>query len=377
MTVAMTLFPRRKTVSMKPRKILFGLVIVLAAVLLSSCGVPNSSWPGLATDGEVAYLAAGKYVHAIRLSDKQELWRYENGNLSFNAQPGIAEDGTVIVGSVVGAGGNKPTLVALDGSTTPPQEKWVFTQAKGNWVAPPLILNDKVFAPNSDGTLYVLDLSDGFETKAALAEIKLGGALWAQPVSDGTLVYVTSMDHHLHAIDLDTYEHAWPAIDLGGAAPGSPLIGADGYLYVGSFASEVIKIDPATGKVESFATAQDWVWGGPVLDGETIFFSDLSGYLYAVDAASGAQAWQQKPNEAIVGSPLMLADVVVITTESGPLYAFYRDGTPVCQREAGGQIYTAPGAGSDLILVAPMDTDFLLAAYDANGGQAWTFALEE
>ena len=185
------------------------------------------------------------------------------------------------------------------------------------------------------------------------------------------------MDHHLHAIDLDTYEHAWPAIDLGGAAPGSPLIGADGYLYVGSFASEVVKIDPATGKVESFATAQDWVWGGPVLDGETIFFSDLSGYLYAVDAASGAQAWQQKPNEAIVGSPLMLADVVVITTESGSVYAFDRDGTPVWQREVGGQIYTAPVAGSDLILVAPMDTDFLLAAYDANGGQAWTFALEE
>ena len=357
---------------MKPKKILFGLVIVLAAVLLSSCGLPNSSWPGLATDGEVAYLAAGKFVHAIRLSDKEELWRYENNNLLFNAQPAIAEDGTVIIGSA----GNNPTLIALDGSTNPPQAKWTFTQAKGNWIAPPLILNDKVFAPNSDGILYVLDFREGFETKSALAEIELGGGLWAQPVSDGALIYVTSLDHYLHAINPDTYKEAWPPVDLGGAAPGSPLIGSDGQIYIGSFSSEVVKIDPSTGQAEPFATAQDWVWGGPVRNDETIFFSDLSGYLYAIDATSGTSSWQQKPDEAIVGSPLVLTDSIVITTESGSVYAYNHNGTPAWQSEVGEQIYTPPVTGSDLILVAPMGADYLLAAYNTNGSQAWTFQPE-
>ncbi len=244
----MTLFRRRKFISMKPKKILFVLVLVLAAVFLSGCtgqaGL-NNSWPGLASDGEIAYLASGQYVYAVRLSDGKEIWRYPekgSGSIQFVAQPVIAPDGTVVIGS----SGTDHRLVALDpssidASTNAPAEKWIFSDAKSSWVAGVLVLDDKVFAPNSDGTLYVLDLQDGFAAKSALKEIDLGGALWAQPSTDGDLVYVTSVDHYLYAIDPETYEFAWGAIDLGGAATGTPLVGPNGNIYIGSFAAEVIE----------------------------------------------------------------------------------------------------------------------------------------
>ena len=201
---------------MKTKKILFVLVIALAAVMLSGCGGRagfTNSWPGLASDGETAYLASGQFVYAIRLSDGKELWRYpekSSNSLQFIARPVVAPDGTVVIGSA----GSDHRLVALDPSNLvgedgkTPAEKWVFSDAKSSWAAGVLILNDKVYAPNSDGSLYILDLGDGSSTKSALAKIELGGVLWAQPSTDGQLVYVSSVDHYHPTAHYSHYQNA-------------------------------------------------------------------------------------------------------------------------------------------------------------------------
>jgi len=367
---------------MKPKHFLFVLTIALAAVFLSGCSGRslNNSWPGLATDGETAYLSNGQFIYAIRLSDGREIWRYPDkgsNSLHFIAQPVIAPDGTVIVGS----SGSDHRLVALDpsdmdASTNTPAEKWVFSDAKSSWVAGVLVLDDKVFAPNSDGTLYVLNLKDGNSTKSAFEKIELGGALWAQPSTDGTLVYVASLDHQLYAIDPETYEFAWPSIDLGGAAPGTPMVGPNGNVYIGSFASEFVKVDPVTGSNTLLTSTQGWVWGGPVTDGQNIYFGDWEGNLFAIDAASGRQVWSIQPDGPIVGSPLIVDGDIVFVTESGSVYAADNEGKIVWQENVGGQIYTSPVASAERIIVAPMQAEFSLAFLDTDGNQVDTFTPE-
>lgn len=368
---------------MKSKYVLFALVSALAAVLLSGCtgqGLTNS-WPGLASNEETVYLASGQYLYAIGLADGKELWRYPadaSNSLQFIAQPTIAPDGTILIGSA----GTDHRLVALDptqltsqDNIKTPVEKWAFTQARSSWVAGALVLDDKVFAPNSDGFLYVLDLQDG---SSALERINLGGALWAQPNTDGNLVYVASLDHHLHAIDPETYEFAWPAINLEGAIPGTPLVGPDGNVYVGSFGAEVVKVDPSTGGHTTLTTTQGWVWGGPVTDGQNIYFGDLEGNLFAVEADSGNQAWSIQPDGPVVGSPLFASENIIFATESGTVYAVDSEGKIVWQRAVGGQIYTSPVAGADKIVVAPMQADFSIAGLDiTNGNQAWIFPPPE
>ncbi|MDK1027716.1 MAG: PQQ-binding-like beta-propeller repeat protein [Anaerolineae bacterium] len=369
---------------MNPKKILFVLMSVFAAILLSGCGTGfgfTNSWPGLTSDGEIIYLASGPHVYAIRMSDGQEIWRYPeapNASLQFIAQPAIAPDGSVIVGST----GKEFKLVALDPTNLKgvefktPAEKWVFSEAKSGWIAGALILNDKVFAPNSDGTLYVIDLEDGFSTKSSLKNIDLGGVLWAQPSTDGNLVFVASMDHHLYAIDPNTYKFGWPAIELGGAIPGTPAIGPDGSLYIGSFASEVVKVNLASGASTLLIGTQGWVWGGPVTDEQNIYFGDLEGNLFAVDAKSGRQLWTIQPDGPVVGSPLLVNETIVFVTESGSAYGVDSQGKIIWQRDVGGKIYTAPVAGSDRIIVAPLEAGFHLAFLDANGNQVNTFTPE-
>lgn len=382
----MTLFPssRRMFNSMKPKRILFMLVIALAVVLLSGCtgrASLTNSWPGLASDGENAYLAAGQYVYAVSLNDGKEVWRYPakaSNSLQFIAQPVVAPDGTIIIGSA----GSDHRLVALDpsnlsqGEFNTPAEKWTFSEAKSSWVAGVLVLDNKVFAPNSDGILYVLDLQDGASTKSATQKINLGGALWAQPNTDGNLVYVASLDHQLYAIDPTTYEFAWPAIDLGGAAPGTPLVGPNGNIYIGSFASEVLKVDPSTGADSLLTSTQGWVWGGPVTDGQNIYFGDIDGNLFAISAENGDQVWSKKPDDSAVGSPLVIGKTIAFATESGSVFSLNQDGSSAWQIDVGGQIYTTPVVGSDLILIAPMQADFQLYAYPADGSSSnptWTF----
>lgn len=378
----MTPFPRRKFSSMKSKHFLLSLIVLVAALWLSACSGASlvNSWPGLASDGETAYLAAGAHLYAIRLSDGHELWRYPakaSNGLQFIAQPVLAPDGSLIIGSA----GSDHRLVALDPSrldpaTNAPLEKWIFTDAKDRWIAGVLVLENKVFAANTDGNVYVLDLEDGLSTKKALKQIELGGPLWSRPVSNGELVFVTSMNHFLHAFDVQTYTSPWPAIDLGGAAPGSPLIGPDGNLYVGSFASQVVRVDPVTGQVTPFASTQGWVWGGAALEGETLYFGDLEGNFYAYQA-NGEQSWSIQPDGPVVGSPLVTPDAVVFATESGSLYAVDRAGKIVWQREVGGKIYTTPVAGGEYILVAPMQGEFALSAHDLNGSQVWSYIPEK
>jgi outer membrane protein assembly factor BamB len=349
------------------RLILISL-FALGALMLSACsgqGVSNN-WHGLAADAERAYIANSTFVYAVDLKTGNEIWRYPaeaNGKLSFYATPVLTPDGQLLIGS---AGTTHP-FVSLDPATG--KEKWVesFTKGKGAWLASPLVLNETIYAPNTDGFLYTLDMNG----KEAADPIKLGGALWAAPATDGTLLYVTSLDHQFHIINPTEGVISDP-IDLGGAAPSSPAVGADG-VYVGSFASTVEFIQ-SNGRHEVIATAENWIWGSPVVDSETLYYADLDGKIYSLDLASGSQNWDVvKPDGPIVASLLVVGDQIYAATEAGTLVALDREGKTVWEKTVGAKIYTTPVVAGDLILVAPYQAEFALAAYDMQGKQAWTF----
>jgi outer membrane protein assembly factor BamB len=361
------------------KKLIIVTMILFGAVFLSACSggaVRGMSWPGLAADGKTAYLADGSFVYAVNLSDGAELWRYpgsRNGKLTFYSTPAVTPDGLVIVGSA----GTDHSLIALNPAdinpdTKAPVEAWKFSGAKDHWVAAPLVVNNKLFAVNSDGNLYILDLQDGQSVKDATV-VKLDGRLWAQPITDGERVYVTSLDHSVIAVDAETYKVVWDE-DLGGAVPGSAVLGTDGMLYVGSLESKLEKFDPATGNHQSVLDAENWVWSTPSLDGDTLYFGDVDGNFYSFDTASGKLNWKPvKPDGPITASPLIQNDHILIATESGSIFAVGNDGKVLWTQQIGGKIYTTPVAAGDLTIVSSLETDFYLAALDANGRQVWTF----
>ena len=361
------------------KKLIIVTTILLGAVLLSACvggATRGMSWPGLSTDGTLVYLADGPFVFAVSVGDGRAIWRYpgeRDNKLVFYAPPAVTPDGLIIVGSA----GTDHSLIALNPNdvnpdTNAPFEAWKFTGATDHWVAAPLVLENKLFAVNSDGNLYILDLQDQRSVKEA-SVVELGGRLWSQPTTDGERVYVTSLDHSVIAIDANTYEVLWHQ-DLGGAVPGSAVLGADGMLYVGSLASELEQFDPASGNHQPVVDAENWVWATPSMDGDTLYFSDVDGNVYSFNTTTQSLNWQPvKPNGPVTASPLVREDYVLIATESGSVFALDRNGKVLWSEVVGGKIYTTPVAAGDLTIVAPLETDYYLVALDLNGRQVWTF----
>ncbi len=353
---------------MNTKRLLLFFILALGALVLSACGTQPlaNNWPGLAADGERAYLSSGSFVYAVDVTNGREIWRYPaeaDNKLIFYATPVLTEDGHLLIGSA----GTAHPFVSLDPETG--RENWPapFEGAKGTWVASPLVTNEVIYAPNTDGFLYILDMRG----QQIAGPVDLGGAIWSAPVTDGSLIYITSLDHRLHTIDPSSLSLSAP-IDLGGAAPGSPAIG-EGGVFVGSFSAKLEFIQPG-GSRQVLAEAGNWIWGAPALDGETLYYADLDGKVYSLDLATNRQNWDNvQPDGPIVASPLVVGDQIYVTTESGSFFALDRDGKIIWEKTPGGQIYTAAVLSGDLILVAPYQADFALAAYDSAGRQAWTF----
>jgi len=368
------------------KKLLLISMVLLGSILLSSCagGVRGTTWAGLAADETTAYLSDLTFVYGVNLKDGQETWRFsdkDDSKAQFYSTPVITPDGLVIVGSAAGKHilyALNPTDIATNNDVKSPTIEWTFTGAGSPWVAAPLVVGDFLFAPNSDGNLYVLNLKDGQSQKQAVAVVEMGGRLWAQPVTDGERVFVTSLDHSVYSVDVATQKLLWHA-DLGGAIPGSPAIGSDGMLYVGSLDSQLEQFDPVTGEHKSVLTAKNWIWSTPVVDGDTLYFGDLSGNLYSFDTAAGKLNWSVQPDGAITASVILQNDHLLLATESGNIYAVDKeDGhtlwfVQIDNKDGIGKIYTTPVVAGENILISSLETEFYLAALDANGRQTWSF----
>jgi outer membrane protein assembly factor BamB len=349
----------------------------------------------------VAYLANNTAVHAFDLKTGNEVWNFSGEKSSgfsfgkspklFVVSPIVTEDGLVVIPS----SGNDHAMYAvnpqdlIDAKIPTPNIVWKFTGAQGHWIAAPLIVGERLFAPNSDGKIYVLDLKDGKSVKTALKVIEpfkdvagQPGRLWAQPVTDGKRLYVTSLDKSVFAVDLETYDIVWHE-DLDGAIPGGVVFGADGMLYVGSYAKHLEKFDPATGQHESVLDTNGWIWGTPVADGDNLYFGDIvsgeGGYFYSYNTKTGKLNFEPvKLETGVTASPLVLAEHVLVVVESGNVYAIDATGSKTTWHEiAKGKAYTVPVSIDGTVLVSYIEADYSLIALDQDGHKKWTYPLEK
>lgn len=358
---------------MKKNRLLLFLALALLALVLSACGgTPTAiTWPGLSADDNAAYLANGSIIYAIRLSDGEELWSFPekpSTKLIFYSNPVFTSDGELIVGS----SGAEHTLFRLDPDTG--RETWSFIEAKDHWVASPLVVDNMIYAPNADGTLYVFDMNMQGDDKLAWS-VELGGKLWAQPVSDGENLYLTTLDKKLYKVDLQTHKSREIAT-LEGAVPGVPALGEE-QLYVGSFNSAMTAFNTGDDSIAWTSPVESWIWGGPVLDGEQLYFGDLDGNFYTIDATTGEIIDSFKPDGAILATPLIFNGQIIFVSEDGTVYSLVPGENPQSMEKLDGKLYTAPVASGNLLLIAPFQGEFLLVALDADGKEEWHYPMEQ
>lgn len=355
------------------------ITILLLSSLLAACtggAGAASSWPGLSVDasGETAYLAYNTHVYAINLLNGTEEWRYPkeaDNKVTFFAPPALTEDGQLVVG------GYDKVLHSLD-LESKGSPNWTFEGSEKSYVAGPLASGESIYAPSSDNNLYALDV--GGNPRWVFEESK--HALWSTPVTDDDTIYQPSMDHHVYAIDAETRASRWVSEDLGGAIAGAPTLGQENVLYVGTFGNQVVALDTSSGEIKWKFQATGWVWAGPLLHEGILYFGDLEGTIFAVDAADQTEIWRIQPDtspeRAITGRPVILEDTLYFAAQSGNLYALEPSSGGIrWTKTFEGEFRSDLVAVGDVILMAPIQTDPILIAVDPNGNQKWAFVPEK
>jgi outer membrane protein assembly factor BamB len=359
---------------MKKSTLLIPLFLLLAGLLTGCSGAAAANaWPGVTADveNETVYLAYNTQVYALQLASGVQKTAYPQEPVAartFFAPPVLSADGQLLVS------GYDKTVASLNPQTL--AENWVFKDAKNRFIAPPVVSGEVIYAACTDEKLYALDRSGN---PLWPRPFDAGQALWAAPAlsPDGQTLYQASMDRRLYAIQASDGSLRWSR-EMGGASVGTPAVSPAGdTLYIGTMGNELLALRASDGQIEWRLAMDGWVWAGPVLHDGMLIVGDLSGALSAINPANGSRLWTMQPDGPIIGQPLVIEDSIYIGTESGSVYAVDLEGNVRWSLEIGGKIYTSPVQAGDLILVAPIEADRLLAAIDTSGALRWSFSLPQ
>ncbi len=316
---------------------------LLLSLILTACGgrIPSTSWPGLSVDQSKAYLADGGQVFAVNLNGLTQAWVYPekaDATKTFYSDPVVTQDGQVLLGCY------NNVLYSVDASTG--KDLWNFPDAKGRIVGNPLVTKNGIYLPSADSNLYALTTQGKVRWT-----FKAGNGFWSQPVSDGTNLYISSMDHFVYALSEADGKQVWKK-DLGAAIPGTPALSDDGKLYVGTLGNQMFALDSASGRILWQKPTDGGVWGGPAVKDQTLYFGGLDGGMYFFNRTDGSLLKKVPLTGSITGTPLVDQDQVVIGTGAGNLAAFDFKGTQKWIQAIGGKLYTSPKLVGDRYLIA-------------------------
>jgi outer membrane protein assembly factor BamB len=387
---------------------------VISATLVSACGgaAAPSSWPDLVVSGDTAYIAAVDRVYAVDINPdtnnlRRQMWTFpavgQSAAATFHGRPYLSESDMLFIASDSPSGRDN-FVAALDTNQLvdagePPNLvktvsiKWSYPTGEN---APSL---GNIFGGVAgDGeSVYIATAVGQVVSLAAEPEGQFGvqnwiftatQRIWSRPVVSGSVVYATSQDKKLYALDAATGRPVWDEPFTAGATlAGTPTVHGD-TVYVGSFDQKLYAVDAADGTArwpQPFQTT-GWLWDGPAVYEDILYFGDLNGNLYAVQL-DGTPAWDQpiQLEGMIRAQPLVTEDRIYVATGARKLYALDRISLNTdwefTALQDGEQFLTTPVLVGNALLIPPLPsggTPVRLYAVNATSGNLlWQFPVPE
>lgn len=279
-------------------------------------GTPISSGPAVGEGLVVVATNSGKII-ALSQAKGKLLWKANVPNAVF-ASPAVGQ-GRIIVKTIDGK------VVAL---STTGQILWTYDNGAPLLVmrsaSAPQIVNDRVLVGFADGKLMALALNDGrvlWENIAAsptgASEVEQMVDVAADPVIYGKILYVTTYQGRLTAINIVTGQTIWQQ------------------------------------EISSYA--------GLALNNRMIFVTDAQDHLFAFDRMNGRLIWQQ--NQLVyrcITAPVLIDNMLVIGDKEGDLHGVsLSDGRIIARHmiENGVKIVAPPAVLGNTLFVAGANGD--------------------
>jgi outer membrane protein assembly factor BamB len=351
---------------MKIRRIGLILLFALLAVTLTACSRAgqSNSWSGVLVTEDYVYYAGGSQVTALVAESGNVAWQYpEKGSPQrlFYAEPVLIGEQLIVVDYA-------HQLTCLNAKTG--AETWKFTQAEGRYIDSPLVVNNLILAPNTDYSLYALDLSGNL-----VWEFKAGHALWARPATDGPTVYFPSMDKYLYALDATTGALKWK-VALDTTTISRPLL-ENGVLYLGNLDGTFFAFNAEDGTRIWQQKVGGGVWSQPVLHEGKLYFGDQSGRINILNSENGKSVQQIETDAAIVGTGALLDEGLVFGNEDGQVILIGFNGERLWTRSFDGSIYASPERLGNRLVISLNKSEKPLIALDTNGNENWYYGKKK
>lgn len=256
--------------------------------------------------------------------------------------------------------------------------KGVFPTEDPIVASPTLDLHGNIYVGDEGGSFYSINPTTGAERWVFRAKDAIYGAavvgsrlvkrpggcnplalLWPRTQTATDLIYVVSLDSNLYCLDT-TGKQLW-SVYLGDEIYGTPALGTDGTIYVGTDKGTLAAIAPNGKKKWSFKTG-DEITGSPTV-GLNGFIYIASDSVYCV-GARGRRRWAfgAPGGDYFFASPVIdESDVVYVGNTDGYLYCLGPDGRQQWRAPApdGDEIRPETVVGPDGALYFGTDGDYL------------------
>jgi outer membrane protein assembly factor BamB len=147
--------------------------------------------------------------------------------------------------------------------------------------------------------------------------------IWGAPTVEDGIVYVTSLDGNLYALDGATGNVVWTYDGAQGLTT-TPVIVGD-LILVAGFDDAVFAVNKSDGTLAWDFAVGNWVLATPTVEGDTAYFGDFDGLIHAVNVQSGEGQWSLPLDRGeIRGAVAVSGDFVVAGTDDGWLTAVDR-----------------------------------------------------
>ncbi len=227
-----------------------------------------------------------------------------------------------LVGAIAvnyGVSNYTPPMPPLTSSVTSPV-------AAQSWVLPRHDLQNSGYAPVISGSI-----------KGELAwQLKTSEAFFSSPTAADGVVYTTTGDKRLMALDAATGSTIWES-PLSGPVDAAPALGED-MVYVGLRDSHMVAFDRKTGERRWEFRTGNPNYSAPVIQDGVLYMGSADSHLYALDAATGEQRWKFNAGAWISTSPSISENNVAVLGRDGWLHTI--------NKATGKEVFSFFGGGS-------------------------------
>jgi len=266
---------------------------------------------------------------------------------------------------------NRTGVVADDWS--PGEVTWNFSTGD-SIKASPAISGGVVYITSYDDYIYALDAVTG----AMLWNYKTGGNIYTSPVISNGVLYVGAQDQKFYALNASTGTQIWNRFFINGYHTSSAAV-ANGVVYFGGGDGYIYALNTSDGAtIWSFRTNCN-PFSCPAVANGVVYIGAIdtnSGQMYALDAATGAKLWNfstATPNNMVFSSPAVVNGVVYFGADDRNVYALNAvTGEKIWNYYTGALTESSPAVVNGVVYIGANNGN-LYALDAAAGAKLWSF----